>query len=66
MKLLEKGFTKRKAAEKIGISESVLGKRLKIPCASFFQGRFKSTFDVAQEKQFIYHFFNSSIFLFDF
>lgn len=54
-KLLEKGYCKRKAAEVVGISESVLRKRLKLDTVSNSLGRFKPTFSESQEKELLEH-----------
>lgn len=53
--LLNRGKSKRAAANAVGISESCLRKRLKLNRAASSMGRFKPTFDSEQEKEFAIH-----------
>lgn len=54
-KLLQKGKSKRAAADAVGISESCLRKRLKLKTAATSMGRFQPTFNVQQESEFVTH-----------
>lgn len=54
-RLIEEGCSKRHAAERIGISEAALRKRLKLGCVAESMGRFKPTFGPAQELEFRDH-----------
>ncbi|CAH2108284.1 unnamed protein product [Euphydryas editha] len=53
--LIERGKSKRAAANAIGISESCLRKRLKLNKAASSMGRYKPTFNESQEAEFAVH-----------
>lgn len=52
-RFLEQGVSQRAAADRVGISESALRKRLSLQCVATSLGRFKPTFTSVQENEIV-------------